>query len=87
MWKRNMNTLEVAHLIERFLENKSLYSQEWNDFVDTSQDDQVVNGYRKRCYELDPLVNRPDEPDPKAVAELRGIINELRSRSVDKGVD
>ena len=37
MWKKNMNREEVAQLIERFLEDRSLYPQEWNDFVDASQ--------------------------------------------------
>jgi len=74
-----MNREEVAQLIERFLENRSLYPQEWNDFVDTSQKDRVIDDYRRECDELDPLVNRRGEPDPDAVARLKGIINQLRS--------
>ena len=35
MWKSRLNRDEVADLIERFLENRSGYPQEWNDFVDT----------------------------------------------------
>lgn len=79
MWKRNMNAGEVALLIERFLQDKGLYPQEWNDFIDTSQDDQTIDRYRKQCYELDPLVNRPGESDPDAVARLRKMIERLRS--------
>jgi hypothetical protein len=82
MWKKTMNLLEVAELIERFLEKKPLYRQEWTDFVDTPQRDPVVNAYRKRCYELDPLVNRPGEPEPEAVSELQTIVQELREQSL-----
>lgn len=79
MWKKNMNIEEVAQLIERFLEGRSLYPQEWNDFVDTVQDDSVVENYRRQCRVLDPLVNRPGVPDPDVVARLQGIIKCLRS--------
>jgi hypothetical protein len=68
----------MAQLIERFLEGRSLYPQEWNDFVDTRLADEVTDVYRKRCDELDPLVNRPGEPDAKAVRELRSMIETLR---------
>jgi hypothetical protein len=76
-----MNSQDAAELIERFLEKKSRYPQEWNDFVDTPQSDKKIDSFRKRCYELDPLVNRPGDPDPKAILELKSIIEELRSRS------
>ena len=82
MWKRNMNSEEVAQLIERFLENRSLYPQEWNDFVDTSQDDSVIDNYRRQCYELDPLVNCRGVQDPDAVARLKGVVERLRSGRV-----
>ena len=76
-----MNREEVAQLIERFLENKCRYPQEWNDFVDTPQQDSVIENYRRQCYELDPLVNRPGVSDPDAVAGLKAIIERLRSGS------
>lgn len=79
MWKKNMNSEEAAQIIERFLENKGLYPQEWNDFVDTPQLDKTIEGYRSQCYELDPLVNRPGSPDPDAVVRLKLIIERLRS--------
>ena len=79
---RAKNQAEVADLIERFLEGNSLYPQEWNDFVDTSQKDAVIENYRRQCDELDPLVNRPGVPDPDAVAHLREIIERLRSGGV-----
>jgi hypothetical protein len=82
MWKKNMNSEELAQLIERFLERRSLYPQEWNDFVDTSQEDSVIENYRRQCDELDPLVNSPGVPDPDAVARLKGIIERLRSGRV-----
>jgi hypothetical protein len=82
VWKKNMNAEEVAQLIERFLEGQSLYPQEWNDFVDTPQEDPAINVCRKECEELDPLVNRPGEPDPDAVVHLRRFIERLRSSRI-----
>jgi hypothetical protein len=79
MWKKDMNSLEVARLIERFLGKQSSYEQEWNDFVDTPQENKDVEAYRKRCYQLDPLVNRPEAADLTAVEELRSMIEKLRS--------
>jgi len=79
MWKKDMNSLEVARLIERFLGKQSSYEQEWNDFVDTPQENKDVESYRKRCYQLDPLVNRPEAADLPAVEELRSMIEKLRS--------
>ena len=78
---RKRTRVEVADLIQRFLENRPAYSQEWNDFVECSQRDPTIEAYRKRCYNLDPLVNRPDPVDENAVAELRGILHELRTAS------
>ena len=79
MWKRNMRPEEAAQTVERFLENRSLYPQEWNDFIDTPQHDETVESYRRECYELDPLVNRPGPPDPDAAERLKAIIQHLRS--------
>ena len=79
-----MSFQEVAQLIERFLEGKSLYPQEWNDFVDSSQSNNRVDIYRKRCYELDPLVNHPGDPDPEAIGKLKAIVDELRSNSAKR---
>jgi hypothetical protein len=78
---RKRTRVEVADLIHRFLENRPAYPQEWNDFVECSQVDPTIEAYRKRCYTLDPLVNRPDPVDENAVAELRGILHELRTPS------
>jgi hypothetical protein len=78
---KKLTNSEVAQLIQRFLERRTLYPQEWNDFVETSQSDRRIEAYRKRCYFLDPRVNRPGEPDPEAVAELRSMIKRLRSES------
>ena len=76
-----MDSEEVAQLIERFLERRSLYPQEWNDFVDTAQEDGVIENYRQQCNELDPLVNRPGVPDPDASARLKRIIEGLRTNA------
>ena len=76
--RRDKSRLEVADLIERFLDHRSLYPQEWNDFVESSQRDKKIETYRKRCYELDPLVNFPGPQDSNAIAELRRLVGELR---------
>jgi hypothetical protein len=76
--KRNKTVLEVADLIERFLEGRSLYPQEWNDFIESAQRNETAEGYRKRCDALDPLVNVPGDPDPEAVKELRLMLTKLR---------
>jgi hypothetical protein len=72
---------EMANIIERFLNGTSLYPQEWNDFVECSHPDRNLDSYRKRCEELDPLVNCPDPQDVKALAELRSMVDELRRLS------
>jgi hypothetical protein len=73
-----MTPLEIADVIERFLDERSLYPEEWVEFAETPQHDKKLDVYRKRCDQLDPLVNRPGEMDPTAVAELREMIDELR---------
>jgi len=76
---RNRTLREAAEIIERFVQERSLYAQEWNDFVDMSQRDMEVEAYRKRCYELDPLVNCPGERDAKAIAELKNMVDAMKS--------
>jgi hypothetical protein len=80
-WHRKntrMTPFEIADLIQRFLDEKSLYPEEWVEFAETPQRDKSLDAYRKRCDQLDPLVNRPGDMDSKAVAELRSMIDELR---------
>jgi len=79
--RRKKTRADVADLIERFLQNRLAYPQEWNDFVECSQSDPAIEAYRRRCYDLDPLVNRPDPVDEDAIANLRGILHELRAGS------
>lgn len=76
---RNATKAEVADLIDRFLENRLAYPQEWNDFVECSQKDPDVEVYRKNCAEFDPLVNCPDPVDQDALTELRLMAQELRA--------
>ena len=38
-WSGDLTYSEMADVIERFLDDKRLYPQEWNDFVDTPQYD------------------------------------------------
>ena len=76
--RSNRTKTEIADLIERFLQNCLQYPQEWNDFVDCSQRDPVIDEYRRKCYELDPLVNRPEPVDETAAGELRKMIEQLR---------
>jgi hypothetical protein len=77
-WKPDMTPEEAAGVIERFIDGPG-DSIEWCDFAETRQKDLRIEGYRKRCDKLSPLVNRPGEMDATAVAELRTIIKELRS--------
>jgi len=79
--RKPRNADEIADLIERFLNGASAYPQEWNDFVEHSHPDKALDTYRKRCDLLDPLVNCPDPQDPKALQELRSMVQELRGRS------
>jgi hypothetical protein len=79
--RKNMTPLEIAELIQRFLNEKRLYPEEWVEFSETPQHDKNLDVYRKRCDLLDPLVNRPGDMDPTAVAELRSMIEELRRSS------
>jgi hypothetical protein len=80
-WKRDMSPEEAAQVIERFLTGTELYPFEWTDFAETKQQDPRVDPHRKRCDKLSPLVNRPGAMDEAAVAELKWIIEELRSMS------
>jgi hypothetical protein len=73
-----MTPLEMADVIERFLDERSLYPEEWVEFSETPQHDKQLDVYRERCDQLDPLVNRPGEMDPTAAAELRSMVDELR---------
>ena len=79
MGKKDMSFQETAALIERFLNHESLYPQEWNDFIETSQGSKKVDQYRRRCYELDPIVNSPGIPDTAALEELRSMADRLRA--------
>jgi hypothetical protein len=79
-WNGNPNYLEMAQLIERFLEGNELYPQEWNDFVEVPQFEKERDAYRQRCYDLDPLVNSHEAPDLDAISELRSMVRTLRER-------
>jgi len=85
-WKRDMSPHEAAHVIDRFLAGTSSYAQEWTDFAETRQQDTRVERFRKRCDALEPLVNRPGPMDENAVAELRSMIEELRSMAGTEAV-
>ncbi len=80
-WKRDMSPEEAAQVIERFLAEAEQYPFEWTDFAETKQQDPRVETYRKRCDKLSPLVNRPGAMDETAVAELKSMIEDLRSMS------
>lgn len=69
---------EVAQIIEGFLAGANSYPQQWNDFVEVRQTDEAIESFRRRCYELDPLVNRPGDQDSTALVELRSMVEELR---------
>ena len=78
MWSPNLNPKKAAELLERYLSDSSEYPQEWNDFIDTSQTDPLVESFRKRCKELETLVNREGKIDAAAMAELKSIIETLK---------
>jgi hypothetical protein len=80
-WNGNLNYSEMAELIERFLEINEDYPQEWNDFVEVPQREKERDACRKRCDDLDPLVNNHEAPDPDAIAELRSMVRTLREKS------
>jgi hypothetical protein len=84
-WNGNLSHLETAQLIERFLEGNELYPQEWNDFVEVPQRHKETDVYRQRCYDLDPLVNSHETPDPEALAELQSMVGTLHQKG--KGAD
>ena len=73
---------EIAEIIDRFLNARSLYPQEWNDFVESKHPDRKLDSFRKRCEELDPQVNCPAPQDAKALAELKNMAEALRKLSV-----
>jgi hypothetical protein len=77
--KKPRTAVEMAGIIERYLDGNSLYPQEWNDFVDSTERNASLEIYRKRCYELDPLITF-DPQDPEALAELRSMVAELRRK-------
>lgn len=80
-WSGTLSYLEMAGLIERFLDRAPLYGQEWNDFVDAPQHDWRMDAYRRCCYELDPLLNSPDTSDPTAISVLRSLVVSLREQA------
>jgi hypothetical protein len=78
-----MTPEDAAAVIERFL-GETPNSVEWCDFAETPQRDRTIEGYRRRCDQLSPLVNRPGEMDGAAVAELKSIVEELRLMSTSE---
>ena len=76
--RKSKNATEIADIVARFLSGTSLYPQEWNNFIECRHPDAHLDSYRKRCYELDSLVNCPGPQDTKALAELRSVVGELR---------
>lgn len=83
--KRALRPSDAADLIERFLNGQEMYPQEWNDFIEALRVEPAVEPYRKRCYELDPLTNRPGTPNASAVEELRKIVLALREADQTSG--
>jgi hypothetical protein len=71
----------AAALIDRFIVGKQRYPQEWNDFVEGAKVEPEVEPFRRRCSELDPLINRPGHPDEEALSELKGISKMLADLS------
>jgi hypothetical protein len=76
--RKRKTAADVADLIDRFLNDAGARPQEWNDFVECTEPDPRLEVYRKRCELLGPLVNSPAPLDPDAIAELKGMVKELR---------
>ena len=76
--KQGLSPADAADLIDRFINERERYPQEWNDFVEALKVEPEVETFRKRCYELDPFVNRPGGADPGTMQELKEIVSELR---------
>jgi hypothetical protein len=79
--RKRLTVHNVGHIIERFLNNSPRYPQEWNDFVDTAQRSPNSERLRRRCYDLDPLVNVPGQGDGTALAELRMMAASARKET------
>jgi hypothetical protein len=77
--QKKRTAIEIAGVIEHFINGESLYPQEWSDFVECKHPNAALDSYRRRCDELDPLVNCPGARDEKALSELRRMVEELRS--------
>ena len=54
MWNKDMSFQETAAFIERFLNHESLYPQEWNDFVETSQSSKKSGPVQKALLRTGP---------------------------------
>jgi len=46
--KKPRTAVEMAGMIERYLDGNSFYPQEWNDFVDSTEQNASLEIYRKR---------------------------------------
>ncbi len=79
--RKAKNPAEIADIVQRFLDGTSVYPDEWNDFIKRENPNVRLDSYRRRCLDLDPFVNRTAQPDPKTQAELRKMVEELRTLS------
>ncbi len=79
--RKNLTVHDVGHIIKRFLTNSPRYLQEWNDFVEVKQRRPDSERLRLRCYDLDPLANRPGQISETALAELRSMAASARKET------
>lgn len=79
--RKNLTVHDVGHIIERFLADSPRYAQEWNDFVEGKQRRPGSERFRRRCNELDPLVNGPGDVAEAALAELRSMAVSARKET------
>lgn len=79
--RKNLTVHDVGHIIERFLADSPRYAQEWNDFVEGKQRRPESERLRRRCNELDPLVNGPGDVAEAALAELRSMAVSARKET------
>lgn len=67
--------------MERFVNNESLYPQEWNDFIDCGQENPETEAIRRRCDEvIQPLLEEQGEVAEKAIAEVHAMIRWMRNQ-------
>lgn len=59
-------------MVEGFVSGKSLYPEEWQDFVASTHADIELNLCRKRCADFTVQLEPSNAQDPNVLAEIKG---------------